>query len=83
MSVIIGLVVIYSSLIVEAKGVFIWGLSWAYYAIIGVTILVTSIGVIIYSLYSDNKRFYSEAYRLDKEIKELEIQKLKNEVLFK
>lgn len=80
MFVIIGLVVTYSPLIAEAKGVSIWGLSWAYYALIGVTILVISIGVIIYGLYSENKGFHSEADRLDIEKKELEIQKLKNEL---
>ena len=80
MFVIIGLVVTYSPLIAEAKGVSIWGLSWAYYAMIGVTILVISIGVIIYGLYSENKGFRSEAYRLKKEKTELDIQKLKIEL---
>ena len=80
MFVIIGLVVTYSPLIAEAKGVSIWGLSWASYAMIGATILVISIGVIIYGLYSENKGFHSEAYRLDKDKKELEIQKLKIEI---
>lgn len=80
MFVIMGLVVTYSPLIAEAKGVSIWGWSWAYYAMIGVTILVISIGVIIYGLYSENNGFHSEAYRLDIEKKELEIQKLKNEL---
>ena len=54
---VIGLVVTYSSLIAEAKGVSIWGLSWASYALIGATILVISICVIIYGLYSENKGF--------------------------
>ncbi len=80
MFVIIGLVVTFSPLIAEAKGVSIWGLSWAYYAMIGVTILLISIGVIIYGLYSENKGFHSGEYRLDIEKKELEIQKLKNEL---
>jgi len=80
MFVIIGLVVIYVPLIAEAKGVSIWGLSWAYYAVIGVTILVISIGAMIKGLYSENKGFHSKAYRLDIENKELENQKLKNEL---
>ena len=74
--VVVGFLVTYGSLATELSGVQVQGLSWAWYTLIGVTILLITLGITIVQLYLDNRNLRSQDKELERKKKQLEIEKL-------
>ncbi len=56
-----------------------WGIAWQIWAMIGVTVLLSSLATIIYRLYQENRSYRSEEGKLQREKLRREVEQLRSD----
>ena len=73
----IGMVVSFGSPIASLFKTPIIGLSWEWYVLMGITVLLIALGATIAQLHLTNRNFTSQDKEQEREVRDLEIRKLK------
>ena len=73
---VVGFFATYVFLVTDALEVNMWGLAWPYWAMIGFTIFWVSFAIILWQLYSENKKLKSPEHLLEQKKKQLEVEEL-------